>query len=74
MSNRLFVKPGVPTPPKGSKETPQPFKVRKPSGGYLADEGEFVPDESFWRRRMADGDVVEATPPAEKPAAGAKAS
>lgn len=59
MLNRLFVKP-----------TPQPegaaaLQVRKPTGGHLAEAGEFVPDESYWRRRLADGDVVEAEAPAE---------
>lgn len=37
--------------------------VRKPVGGYLADEGEEVNRDSYWRRRLADGDVVEAKPP-----------
>lgn len=56
--NRIFVKPA-----------PQPagmpaLKVRKPMNGYLAAEGEEVNAEVYWLRRIADGDVVEATRPA----------
>lgn len=33
--------------------------VRKPVGGHLAEAGEEVNRESYWLRRLADGDVVE---------------
>lgn len=31
----------------------------------LPPEGDFKPDNSFWQRRLRDGDVVEATPPSQ---------
>lgn len=42
----------------------QTLKVRKPVGGYLAERGESVVQDSYWRRRLKDGDVVEAKEPA----------
>lgn len=74
MTERIFIKP-----------TPQPegqsaLKVRKPVNGHLAADGEWVNRESYWLRRISDGDVVIAEPPVEAaPAvpgaeAGAKAS
>lgn len=57
---RVFIKPG--TLPDGS-----PMKARKPMGGFLATDGESVILDSHWRRRLADGDVVQATPDAEAP-------
>lgn len=48
--NRVFVKPATP-------ET----RLRMPVGGYLPPEGREVTLDSFWMRRIADGDVV-ATP------------
>lgn len=66
MDNRIFVKP---TP---QKDDEPPLKVRKPVNGHLAAAGEWMPRDSYWLRRLADGDVVEAKPtatPAE-PAAG----
>lgn len=65
MSDRLFVKPAQ---PNGADA---PLKVRKPTGGHLAEQGEYVPDESYWRRRLNDGDVVQADPPKEAAAARA---
>lgn len=47
---RVFVKPAT-------LET----RVRKPVGGCLAPEGQEVNLDSFWMRRIADGDVL-ATP------------
>jgi len=51
--NRLYVKPA-----EGST-------VRDPGrdGAVLPPEGDFVPREIFWLRRIAQGDVVEARPP-----------
>lgn len=41
--------------------------VRNPErGGHLAVEGEQVPRNSYWYRRLADGDVVTAKPTKEK--------
>lgn len=69
MSNgRIFIKP-----------TPQPegqpaLKVRKPVNGHLAAEGEFVNPESYWLRRIKDGDVVKADPSAESALSAAAAA
>lgn len=62
MSDRIFVKPAP------------GLTVRKPVGGYLAEAGEEVNRESYWLRRLADGDVLEATPPAEADKATEKAA
>lgn len=35
----------------------QPLMVRKPVGGHLSPAGEAVNDETYWQRRLADGDV-----------------
>lgn len=37
-------------------------------GGYLAAEGREVEASQYWLRRIADGDVREADPPAAAPA------
>lgn len=66
MDNRIFVKP---TQPEGEP----PLKVRKPVNGHLAEAGEWMPRDSYWLRRLADGDVVEGKPPTEA-AAPAKAA
>lgn len=55
---RAFIKPGV--MPDGT-----PMKARKPMGGFLAEQGEEVVLDSHWRRRLADGDVVEAERPVD---------
>ncbi len=60
--SRIFIKPAAPG-----------LKVRKPVNGYLAAEGEEVNADSYWLRRMADGDVIEAQRPAQ-PAAPQAAS
>ena len=55
----MFVKPG-----------PQPgnpgvlLVVRGPNNRLLSAQGENVPDITFWHRRLRDGDVVAAEPPA----------
>lgn len=54
---QIFVKPAKPG-----------LKVRKLVNGYLAEGGELVNAEGYWLRRIADGDVVGATQPAETPA------
>lgn len=48
------------------------LKVRKPVNGYLAPDGEWVNRETYWLRRLADGDVVEDAPLQEKAAAVVK--
>ncbi len=53
MTDRAFIKPAQPG-----------TLVRKPINGYLAADGEEVTLDSYWRRRLADGDVVVAQPPA----------
>jgi hypothetical protein len=61
MTERFYIKP-APQP-----DGQDPLKVRKPVNGHLATEGEWVNAESYWLRRLNDGDVVAAEPPAEKP-------
>ena len=39
--------------------------VLKPDGGKLAAEGETVTRNSFWLRRLQDGDVTEVKPVAK---------
>ncbi|MDU7778699.1 MAG: DUF2635 domain-containing protein [Aeromonas caviae] len=42
---------------------PKPgLTVRKPDGNKLAEAGETVSRNSFWLRRLADGDVTEVKP------------
>jgi len=62
--DRIFIKPAAPG-----------LKVRKPVNGYLATDGEEVNAESYWLRRMADGDVIKTDRPADAAAPqAAKAS
>ncbi|WP_077294305.1 DUF2635 domain-containing protein [Yersinia proxima] len=43
--------------------------VRDPvKGTFLPESGTEVPDNSFWRRRLNDGDVVREQPKEVKPA------
>lgn len=39
--------------------------VRHPDGRILPPEGARVPQDAYWRRRLADGDVAIAKPPAQ---------
>lgn len=41
-------------------------KVRFPDGRELPDKGDTVPRDSYWLRRIADGDVTEATASVDK--------
>lgn len=75
MSNgRIFVKPK--TQPEGQPA----MKVRKPVNGHLKAEGEWVNPESYWLRRINDGDVihdadaVQPVEPAPAPAPAAAAA
>ena len=45
--------------PAGGRRVLDPATRRE-----LAPEGLLVEDSEFWRRRLADGDVIEATAPA----------
>ena len=58
----LFLKPG------------EGRRVRDPliPSRVLPAEGDYKPDNSFWRLRLHQGDVVEATPPREVKPAKAK--
>lgn len=47
------------------------LQVRKPDGRVLAAAGERVALTTYWRRRLRDGDVLEARP-ARKPKAESK--
>jgi hypothetical protein len=60
----LFVKPG-PNPDKPGTQ----LRVRHPapSRAPLSREGEEVPANHYWRRRLAQGDVVLATKPSAQP-------
>lgn len=45
------------------KPATENLKVRDPErGGHLPAAGEDVPDTEYWRRRKADGDVIDADP------------
>lgn len=57
---KLFLKPA---PGRRVRDPEIPTRI-------LGDDGDYKPDNSFWRLRLRDGDVVEATPPQEvkKPA------
>ena len=52
MNDRVFIKPAA--QPAGQP----PLKVRKPVGGHLAEAGDWVNLDSYWQRRINDGDVV----------------
>ena len=54
MQGRIYIKPAV--------DDGVARKVRKPVGGHLAEAGEWVNPESYWIRRITDGDVLEAKP------------
>ncbi|EMI4326963.1 TPA: DUF2635 domain-containing protein [Vibrio cholerae] len=51
-----------------SKDVP----VRKPEGGFLAENGEEVERSAFWVRRLKDGDVVQVEQSAKKTRAKAQ--
>ena len=60
----IFVKPGI-------NKTGKPNRVRLPDKPhlFLPEEGDFVPANKFWLRRLRDGSVVVAEPPkTSKPA------
>lgn len=50
--NRQFLKPKNPK-----------VVVRNPDGGHLAVDGQWVPKNTYWHKRKADGDVIEAKAP-----------
>jgi hypothetical protein len=55
----MFVKPG-----HRQDDPAVPLLVRGPNRRLLSPAGEHVPDITFWHRRLRDGDVVPADPPA----------
>ena len=55
----MFVKPG-----HRQDDPALPLIVRGPNKRLLSSEGENVPEITFWYRRLRDGDVVLAEPPA----------
>ena len=55
----MFVKPG-----HRQDDPAMPLVVRGPNKRLLRPEGEDVPEITFWHRRVRDGDVVLAEPPA----------
>lgn len=61
---RLYVKPKEPG-----------MALRDPrTKRQLPDEGGSVPNTTFWRRRLINGDVLEVKPPKAKRSAAAKSS
>lgn len=56
----MFVKPGPDPHNPGQLLIVRHLSTRR----ELPPEGEEVPDDMYWRRRLAHGDVVEAEPPA----------
>lgn len=71
MNDRVFIKPAA--QPAGQP----PLKVRKPVGGHLPEGGDWVNLDSYWQRRINDGDVVvdtTATPEGEATAGSESAA
>ncbi|WP_304308068.1 DUF2635 domain-containing protein [Pseudacidovorax intermedius] len=68
---RIFVKPT----PLEQDGQPTPRVVRKLTGAVLAAEGEWVNRDSYWLRRLSDGEVEQITdaPPEESEPAPAAA-
>jgi hypothetical protein len=60
----MFVKPG-----RRQDDPAVPLVVRGPNKRLLSPKGEHVPEITFWHRRVRDGDVVLAEPPASPPPA-----
>ena len=57
----MFIKPA----PRRDDPS-QPMLVRRPDRVPLRAEGEEVEETNFWHRRLRDGDVVPAEPPAKQ--------
>lgn len=62
--NRIFLKPA----PMVIDGEPVERRVRKPTGQVLAAAGEEVNFDTYWQRRLKDGDVVEMDKPVEQQA------
>jgi len=60
----MYVKPG-----RRQDDPALPLIVRGPNRRLLSPQGEHVPEITFWYRRLRDGDVVLADPPAPPPRA-----
>lgn len=55
MSDELYIKPAKP----GSLRDPETLQK-------IPDDGAYVPANSYWLRRLRDGDAVEAQAPQKK--------
>ncbi len=64
MTDKIYVRPVTRKPAKkGEKEVLQ-LKVRRPDNHqHLVDEGEWVPNNRYWRRQLKDGSVEQVAPP-----------
>lgn len=60
---RLYVKPG-------RKRADGSFELvrRSHKPGFIAADGEWVPDTNYYRRRLRSGCLAKADPPTQKPA------
>ncbi len=56
MSETLYLKPAT------------GIKVRKENGAHVKPSGEKLPNNSYYRRRFSDGDLVMVNPPRKKEA------
>lgn len=66
----MFIKPA--TRAVLDPDRREPLLVPDPErGDYLPKEGREVTPSDYWTRRVLDGDVKEATPPAQPPAEAA---
>ena len=62
MTKMIFVKPA--TNPTAADHGGSVLVVRDPANGRIVPaEGAAVPDNSYWRRRLKDRDVIEAKRP-----------
>lgn len=64
---RIFVKPALDK--SAEAQSGARLKVRKPVGGRLADAGEWQNLDSYWQRRINDGDVEVVQGQVEEPPA-----
>ncbi len=58
---------GAPLPKLFVKSAPGRRNKHPETMRLIAEGGELVADNSFWRRRLLDGDVVEVAAPVEAP-------
>lgn len=70
MADKIYVKPRARNPKKPDAGQ---LRVRRPDGRRIPAEGAWVARDTYIRRRMRDGDLVEAKPPAKKKTASKSA-